>query len=342
MISTRAASTFALVSGVVVACGGSTPSASSPASAPSEGDESALVHIAEACARLASCSQTHDPPRVRDPSACVDWWLASVGGDDPLHGCLARSASCGDVTRCLHPGDAAAAKLCAERRGVLSTCDGDRLVTCAEGDVSGSTTVDCAKLGARCREVKAAGGLLVRGCFAPDKCPADAPEARCDGDVAVVACHDGAIERATCPPGTRCEERRDESGQATASCEVPDRVRCGGTATRGCDGDRLVECAPGDGDRLRVSDCARFGLRCAGTGPRSGCYVAHDVECDRDMLPKCEGGAIVFCAAGRLVKLSCTHLGLGTCNPSARGPLAACEAPREERAPRAEDGGEAP
>jgi hypothetical protein len=81
--------------------------------------------------------------------------------------------------------------------------------------------------------------------------------------------------------------------------------------------------------KVRVSDCAGFGLRCTGSGPRAGCYVAADVECDKEMLPKCdEGGtALVFCAAGRLTKIACASLGMGTCNPTAHGPVAAC-APR--------------
>ena len=80
---------------------------------------------------------------------------------------------------------------------------------------------------------------------------------------------------------------------------------------------------------MRVSDCAGFGLRCTGTGPRAGCYVPADVECDREMLPKCEGGQeLVFCAAGRLTKIACSSLGMGSCNETARGPVAGCS-PRE-------------
>ena len=34
---------------------------------------------------------------------------------------------------------------------------------------------------------------------------------------------------------------------------------------------------------------------------------------------------VVFCAAGRITKLACADLGLGPCNPAARGSFAACE-----------------
>jgi hypothetical protein len=45
------------------------------------------------------------------------------------------------------------------------------------------------------------------------------------------------------------------------------------------------------------------------------------------MLPKCEGGALVFCAAGRVEKVACASIGMGACDPAARGPVAACTAP---------------
>jgi hypothetical protein len=96
---------------------------------------------------------------------------------------------------------------------------------------------------------------------------------------------------------------------------------------RHCEGDRLVECSSQDHvGKVRVSDCAGFGMRCNGTGPRAGCYVPADVECDKEMLPKCEDGgkSLVFCAAGRLTKIACASLGMGICNPTARGPVAAC------------------
>jgi hypothetical protein len=123
----------------------------------------------------------------------------------------------------------------------------------------------------------------------------------------------------SCKPGTACEERRDEVGDPTASCELPGRRRC--TGVRRCEDDRLVECERG---KAKVTDCVGQGLRCAGTGPRAGCYVPSNVECDKEMLPKCEGGSIVFCAVGRLERIACASLGLGPCDPAAKGPFAAC------------------
>jgi hypothetical protein len=64
-------------------------------------------------------------------------------------------------------------------------------------------------------------------------------------------------------------------------------------------------------------------------GPRASCYVPANVECDKDMLPKCEGDALVFCAAGRLSRVACASLGMGGCDPAARGARgvwAACSA----------------
>jgi len=317
-----------LVLTLAAACGGQEPPPRAVGDPPARKDPSSLQQVAETCARIASCSHAHDLPRLRDPSACIDWWLAHADAQtpEPLHRCLAQASTCDQTTTCLHGGgDARAATFCAERKGVVSGCDGDRLVSCSDDDAQESTVTDCAALGASCREIKATGGLILRACFSPKKCPPGAPEARCDGPTAVVSCHDGALERAVCRPGTRCEDKRDEMGDAVASCQLPGRRRCELMGARHCDGDRLVECASQDGGRLRVSDCAGFGLRCTGQGPRAGCYVPADVECDRDMLPRCEAGALVFCAAGRLTRIPCGKLGLGTCNPAARGPAAACE-----------------
>jgi hypothetical protein len=222
-------------------------------------------------------------------------------------------------------GDARAAAFCAQRPGVVSGCDGDRLVSCGEDDAHESTVVDCAKIGATCREVKAAGGLVVRACYSPQKCPAGAPEARCDGPGAVLSCRDGAFERVVCRPGTTCEEHRDEAGETVAACELPGRRRCDMRGARHCEEDRLVECdRSGPYSKVRVTDCVGYGLRCAGVGPRASCYVPTNVECDKELLPKCDGSSVVFCAAGRITKVSCTGIGLGACDPSAKGPMAAC------------------
>jgi hypothetical protein len=290
--------------------------------------------VAETCARVASCTHAHDAPPLRDPSACVDWWVGRADGEgrpDPLQKCFTQATTCDQINTCIHGGgDAKAAAFCAQRPGVLSGCEGDRLVSCGDDDAQESSVTDCAALGATCRDMKTAGGLVIRACFAPAKCPIGAPEARCDGPDAVLSCHDGAIERTSCRPGTRCEEHVDESGDATASCQLPGRRRCDALGARHCEGDRLVECSSQENaGKLRVSDCAGFGLRCTGAGPRAGCYVAADVECDKDMLPRCDanGRSLAFCAAGRLTKIACASLGMGACNPTAHGSVAACSPP---------------
>ena len=315
---------------VIAACGTPEQPAKTAAVAVPRKDPSSLAQVSETCARVASCTHAHDAPRLRDPSACVDWWVAhsEAAAPEPLLKCFTQATTCDQINTCIHGGgDARAAEFCAKRPGVVSGCEGDRLVSCGDDDAQESTVTDCTALGATCKELKAAGGLVIRACFAPTKCPAGSPEARCDGADAVVACHDGAIERAKCRPGTRCEEHKDESGEATASCQLPDRRRCDALGARHCEGDRLVECSSQDQfSKARVSDCAGFGLRCTGSGPRAGCYVPADVECDREMLPKCgDGGqSLVFCAAGRLTKIACASLGMDACNPTARGPVAAC------------------
>lgn len=313
---------------VLVACGGSEPPAKPPVAPAAPSDPAWLPVAAKSCARVASCTHAHEAPRLRDPGACVEW-LAS-DADAPLPKCLSAATTCEQVATCLHGGgDAKAAQFCGQRPGVVSGCDGDRLVSCGDDDAQESTVVDCTQLGASCREMKAAGGLVVRACFAPQKCPANAPEARCDGPNAVVACHDGAIERVVCPAGTKCEEHKDDNAEATASCMLPGRPRCDMLGAKRCDGDRLVECSgSGHFGRVRVTDCGALGLRCTGMGPRASCYVPNEVDCDKEMLPKCEGASLVFCAAGRVAKVDCGAIGMGACDPAAHGPIAACASPR--------------
>jgi hypothetical protein len=324
---------------VVAACARQEqPAQSAPSPAARNPTPSSLQQVSESCARITSCTHAHDAPRLHDPSACVDWWVAhaSAAAPDPLQKCFAQAATCDQINTCIHGGgDAKAAAFCAQRPGVVSGCEGDRLVSCGDDDAQESTVTDCAALGATCREMKAAGGLVIRACFAPAKCPPGAPEARCDGNDAVVSCHDGAIERAVCRPGTRCEDHKDESGDATASCQLPGRRRCDMLGTRHCEGDRLIECSSQEyAGKIRVSDCAGFGLRCTGSGPRAGCYVPADVECDRDMLPTCDdnGRSLRFCAAGRLTRIACASIGMGACNPTAHGTVAACS-PRQSGSP---------
>ena len=289
-------------------------------------DPPALAKIAEACARVSACAHAHDAVRFRDPSACVDWWVSEP--QDTFRGCLTDARSCDQVSACMNGGgDARAAAFCSQRPGVVSGCDGERLVSCGEGDGHESSVVDCAAMGATCREVKSAGGLVVRACASPQQCPPGAPDARCEGAGAVVSCRDGAYERVTCRPGTTCEERKDEGGEAVASCELPGRRRCGARGARHCEEDRLIECERSAvAGKARVTDCIGAGLRCAGSGPRAGCYVPSNVECDRELLPRCDGASIVFCAAGRLATVPCNGVGLAACDPSARGPMAACAA----------------
>lgn len=248
---------------------------------------------------------------------------------DPLQRCVEGAKGCEQVNACVQgAGDAKGVEFCAKRQGVASGCDGDRLVSCGDASGAESYVVDCTKLGASCRETRAAGGIIVRGCFSPQKCPAGAPEARCDGN-AVLTCRDGAMERVDCKPGTKCEEHKDASGEAIATCELPGRRRCDLLGSRRCEDNRLVECERGLSasavKAARVSDCAGLGLQCNGVGPRAGCYVPANVECDKEMLPRCEQGKLVFCAAGRITKLACSDLGLGACNAHAHGPMGACE-----------------
>lgn len=301
----------AFACGVVVvllaACGGQEPPAKAPT--PSEGpkDPPWLAPAARACALAASCS-----PRAGDPAFCVDRGIARA--DDALGKCLVAAKTCGDVDVCLRGGgDAKAATFCGER-GIVSGCDGDKLVSCAD-DAHDASVVDCSAIGATCREQRAAGGIVTRGCVSPQKCPANAPDARCEGST-IVACQNGIVERTVCGPGTECMVRGSE-----AACVLPGGLACGIEGTRRCHRGRVVECSAGS---ARVVDCVGMGLDCTGIGIGAACTVKDNRECSRDMLPKCEGSTLVFCAAGRLVKLPCASIGMSACDPAARGVKAAC------------------
>ena len=314
---------------LAAACGGTEPAPKPPAPAPVQSDPQWIAGVAASCAKIVSCTHAHDTPRLRDPNACVDWWIAHADSKepDPLQSCLGSAKTCDQVNACMHGnGDARAVEFCKQHPGVASGCEGDRLVSCGDDSAAEASVIDCTKMGASCREMKSAGGLVVRACYSPQKCPPNAPDARCDGPNAVVACRDGAIERVVCKPGSQCVEHKDESGENAASCELPGRRRCDLLGARRCEDDRLVECeGRGASGKVRVSDCAGMGLHCLGTGVRAGCYVPSNVECDKELLPRCENGKLVFCAAGRLTKIACSSIGLGACNPAAKGPMAACE-----------------
>jgi hypothetical protein len=321
---------------LIVACGASpsrTPSRVIGDGATPVSARSWLDAVARTCALAASCAHLHDGPGLVDPGACVDGWLSHAGPGgrkDALHRCLLAATTCEAVDACTRErGDARAAAFCGAHVGTITGCDGDRLVTCTGDDVAESTAVDCAALSARCGEVSLPGGLVARGCFSASLCPPSAPDARCDGATAIVACHDGAVERFGCEPGARCEEHADADGERTASCEAPAEARCEQPGARRCEGDRLVMCEPsGHFGRVRRTDCAALGLRCAARGERSTCESGAAQAgrgCDRGAA-RCDGEALAFCAAGAPARVSCASLGLGACDPDARGARAACGA----------------
>jgi hypothetical protein len=51
----------------------------SPAVAP--GLSERIDRAARTCAKVASCAHPHDAPRDRDPSACVDAWVARAAAE---------------------------------------------------------------------------------------------------------------------------------------------------------------------------------------------------------------------------------------------------------------------
>ncbi|MGH7331063.1 MAG: hypothetical protein ACREJX_22165, partial [Polyangiaceae bacterium] len=222
---------FSIVVVFVAACGGSKPVALSPKIAhttPPQG----FAQVTSMCAKITSCARPYDAPEFRDPSACVDHLLLR-GTEDPKTACLAKSKSCKDVSQCVHgDADAVAGAFCSSHPGVLSACDGRHFVTCAD-PAEDSTVVDCGKLGGTCSENRLEGGLVVRGCTSQTLCPAGAPETRCDGERALIACRDGLVDRAICKPGNRCTAHHDPDGES-AACAPASAGRCTGEGSGEC------------------------------------------------------------------------------------------------------------
>ncbi len=322
---------FALLAALAVACGSSPPPPAPPPRAPApRAFPAGFAQITEKCAKISSCAHPHDPPRVRDPAACVDAWLlrAPDARADKTKLCLLKASTCADIEACEHGGgDAAATAYCRGHVGAMSGCDGARLVTCAADDAAEATVVDCSAFGATCAENRVAGGLVVRGCASTTLCPAGAPETRCNADGDVIACHDGMVERTTCGFGERCTEGQGEYGEAAAACRPRVEGPCNDVGETACDGDRLRACvAHGGWAGVQVTDCAHAGLVCRKQGLKSACVVDRDATCTRH-APRCEGDLLVYCAAGLETKVSCEKIGLGPCDPGARGPSAACGPP---------------
>lgn len=260
--------------------------ASGPAGAPTPADRLDLA--ARICAKVTSCAHPHDAPRDRDPAACVDASMAHpIKESDPLEACILAARSCAAVDACARDrADASTTSYCRSHPGTRTGCDGNHFIKCSPDDPAESTAVDCRAFGASCGDLPAAGGLMARGCISPSLCPAGAPEVHCDGALGVVTCRDGATERTACPAAARCEEHKGNDGAVSAACQSAD---------------------PRD-------EHADLGAARVAPGPRACEHAA----------PTCEGDTLTFCAAGRRFHVSCPQIGLGTCDPDARGVDAAC------------------
>jgi hypothetical protein len=310
---------------VVAACArGATPQVSR--SGGWGGWRARLDKVAAQCARIASCAHSHDPPGLRDPSTCVDSLLIHSPVDEETEAiprCLRAADTCAAVDACLHKGlDPRAAAYCVAHPGAIAACDGDDLIECAADDARESRLVHCTALGARCGPRSSTGGLPAHACLAPDLCPEGITAARCDGPGAVVRCEDRAVARASCPAGTTCRAHAHGDASSYPMCEGPGHRACSGPGARRCDGDMLVECEAHDHyGHERVTDCRAAGLVCGGVGGRVGC--AAGAECVPGPT-RCEGGALTFCAAGIRERVACAAIGLGSCDPDARGAEAAC------------------
>jgi hypothetical protein len=283
---------------------------------------SRLGSLARSCARIASCAHTHDPLHSRDPAACVDHWI--LEGASPTLACLSSALTCDAVGACLHSTpNAAGEAFCGAHPGELTGCDRNRLVLCGGDDPDEATLVDCASFGAECSALTQAGGLSTHACVDPRRCPPELTRAWCDGGKAVLACHDGEIERTACPAASPCHAHTEADGEQAAACEAPGHPSCKAPGSTQCVGSVLVTCeAHGHFGHEHSVDCAAAGLACTEVGGRAACTDGPP-ECGRGQAV-CEGDALTFCAAGKRVHVRCRELGLDACEVDGRGPEAAC------------------
>ena len=281
--------------------------------------------VGRGCARIASCSDPHDPSTFRSVSACVDWWLVNDEAERPLADCVMRASTCDEVERCTHaPGDPGAETFCRAHPGTLSTCDGTRFVSCEAGRPEESVLTDCSRLGGTCGEVRR-DGLVIRGCISKSACPDGAPPLRCDGDGFLLDCSEGVAERRACPAGTRCRQAVDGDEQHSARCESSNGKACSIPGSAFCDGDRAVACVQnGRYTGMHVGDCARFGLGCGMRAGHSFCVRKEPGGCTAQPAT-CAGDDLRFCAAGEEMSVSCKELGFAGCDPTGAGTEGACK-----------------
>src|SRR5882672_5483135 len=84
---------------MLAACPPPAPPAARPAMPLNDsGTPAWLDEVAARCAKIASCAHAHDTPRLRDPGACIDWWIARARTPtDSVQACLASAKTCGEI-----------------------------------------------------------------------------------------------------------------------------------------------------------------------------------------------------------------------------------------------------
>lgn len=197
--------------------------------------------------------------------------------------------SCADVFEVVGVGYALLGE-CAEG-AAKERCEGEVAVHCDSGDVAGGRVVDCAKRGATCQLLGAAGQERA-GCAVPLSCSGDSP-ASCK-DNFYYACVDGVAEGESCSEiNAQCDDTANPPG-----CYLDTVLRCD-AAIPPCVGDKAQECNVGERRRYEY-DCSKRGLTCDATvGPvciAPGCdqfdYVGCTEACDETgtLARVCFGG----------------------------------------------------
>lgn len=219
--------------------------------------------------------------------------------------CLAtRGGGCAAVTACIGWNVSVATGACA------GGCSGSTFAQCGDGY---RYQVDCSKVGLACDPIAICSESPATAC---DR---ETFENSCDADGTPSICDDGAIIHGPdCAAlGLAC---------ADGSCIGKGEVCVGGARSyQGdvfydgieCDGATLISCVYGREHRL---DCASIapGFSCQTHEGEAFCGLASECTpaapaAGNGPDAACDGDAVVFCNAGRRVRVDCTALGFERC-----------------------------
>jgi hypothetical protein len=279
-----------------------------------------LDDVEHMCALLTSCDKIPIPSGFipQDFPACVKKFTEELSSPSAvsfsltIRECGLQSNSCAALRACALHG--ANPDECQGRghAGVVGYCDNDgRALSCWHDQIL--AVRDCGRGGENCY-VSGDAKCILGPCSGNFK-DGDKPQCSASG-TRKLQCEKGKLVSLDCAAfGLKCATAAD----GTAACATQGAA-CTGTAKR-CDGATSVGCF--NGHEVRV-DCAAAGLTCApsaGSTPVGACVSSPPPSgaCDPTAPPKCDGGNIKYCYAGKPRSYFCKALGFNKCDASGKG-----------------------